>query len=82
MSFCVWQQFGVIKDNTDLKVEQYYGDKGVDQWDLASWNKEVRENDVSVLFPLSAYNICGSPKCLAFPGLPNWQAWCLCSTWE
>lgn len=45
------QQFGVIKDNTDLEVEQYYGDKGVDQWDLASWNKEVRENDVMVMTP-------------------------------
>lgn len=44
---CTWQQFEVIKAQTDLKVEQYYGDKGVDEWDLTCWNREVEEHDVS-----------------------------------
>ncbi|KAL5698311.1 helicase protein [Ranunculus cassubicifolius] len=45
------QQFEVIKAQTDLNVEQYYGDKGVDEWDLTTWNKEVEEHDVMVMTP-------------------------------
>ncbi|KAL5711683.1 hypothetical protein ACHQM5_013941 [Ranunculus cassubicifolius] len=44
------QQFEVIKAQTDLNVQQYYGDKGVDEWDLTTWNKEVEEHDVSAYF--------------------------------
>lgn len=41
------QQFEVIKFQTELKVEEYYGDKGVDQWDSKTWEKEIAEHDVS-----------------------------------
>lgn len=44
---CASQQFEVIKANTELQVEEYYGAKGVDDWNAKSWEKEVNENDVS-----------------------------------
>ncbi|OIW14956.1 hypothetical protein TanjilG_30675 [Lupinus angustifolius] len=44
-------QFKHIKDLTGFKVEEYYGAKGVDTWDLKIWEKEISENDVLVMTP-------------------------------
>lgn len=41
------QQFEVIRFHTHLKVEKYYGAKGVDDWNAECWEKEVNEHDVS-----------------------------------
>jgi endoribonuclease Dicer len=35
----VTQQCEVIKTYTDFEVENYYGDKGVDQWTAPRWQK-------------------------------------------
>lgn len=40
------QQFKNIKHLTDFQVEEYYGAKGVDSWDLKTWEKEISNNDV------------------------------------
>ncbi|KAM4077934.1 hypothetical protein ACJW30_12G177800 [Castanea mollissima] len=47
----ILQQFGVIKNYTDFEVEEYYGDKGVDEWNLMRWEKEINERDVLVMTP-------------------------------
>ncbi|XP_074345959.1 endoribonuclease Dicer homolog 3a-like isoform X1 [Apium graveolens] len=47
----VHQQYEVIKDNTELVVDEYYGAKGVDFWDAGSWEKEINRNDVMVMTP-------------------------------
>ncbi|KAF1865258.1 hypothetical protein Lal_00004632 [Lupinus albus] len=44
-------QFKHIKDLTGFKVEEYYGAKGVDTWDLKIWEKEISDNDVLVMTP-------------------------------
>lgn len=49
-SFCILQQYQVIKDNTNLEVDEYYGAKGVDFWDAGTWEKEINQNDVSCFF--------------------------------
>ncbi|XP_027190700.1 endoribonuclease Dicer homolog 3a isoform X2 [Cicer arietinum] len=45
------QQYKNIKHNTDFQVEEYYGAKGVDTWNLKSWQKEIKANDVLVMTP-------------------------------
>ncbi|KAK8597626.1 hypothetical protein V6N13_095026 [Hibiscus sabdariffa] len=45
------QQFEYIKEHTSLEVEQYYGAKGVDEWTLDCWEKEVKDHDVLVMTP-------------------------------
>lgn len=42
-----FQIFEVIKIHTGFEVEQYYGAKGVDEWNKKRWEKEVEEHDVS-----------------------------------
>ncbi|KAF7134712.1 hypothetical protein RHSIM_Rhsim08G0003600 [Rhododendron simsii] len=44
-------QFEVIRFHTHLKVEKYYGAKGVDDWNAECWEKEVNEHDVLVMTP-------------------------------
>ncbi|KAI9112330.1 hypothetical protein K1719_016853 [Acacia pycnantha] len=44
-------QFGVIKDYTDLAVEEFHGDKGIDDWDFNCWEKKIEEQDVMVMTP-------------------------------
>ncbi|KAK9273139.1 hypothetical protein L1049_017946 [Liquidambar formosana] len=44
-------QFELIKIHTNFGVEQYYGAKGVDEWNAKSWEKEVNEHDVLVMTP-------------------------------
>lgn len=41
------QQYEVIQNHTHLAVEEYYGAKGVDEWNAESWKKETDDNDVS-----------------------------------
>ncbi|KAH1033291.1 hypothetical protein J1N35_045465 [Gossypium stocksii] len=45
------QQFDYIKFHTSLDVEQYYGDKGVNEWNSECWEKEIKEHDVLVMTP-------------------------------
>uniref|UniRef100_A0A7N0U744 Uncharacterized protein n=1 Tax=Kalanchoe fedtschenkoi TaxID=63787 RepID=A0A7N0U744_KALFE len=45
------QQFEVIKSHTELKVGDYYGAKGVDDWSMECWEKEISEHDVLVMTP-------------------------------
>ncbi|MED6203666.1 helicase [Stylosanthes scabra] len=45
------QQYKNIKDLTDFQVQEYYGAKGVDAWDLNVWEKEISENEVMVMTP-------------------------------
>ncbi|PIA43114.1 hypothetical protein AQUCO_02000511v1 [Aquilegia coerulea] len=45
------QQYEVIEFHTNLKVKQYFGALGVDEWDLKGWNKQVQEQDVMVMTP-------------------------------
>ncbi|GMJ15749.1 dicer-like 3, DICER-LIKE 3 [Hibiscus trionum] len=45
------QQFEYIKVHTSLEVEQYYGAKGVNEWNSDCWEKEIKEHDVLVMTP-------------------------------
>ncbi|OWM84088.1 hypothetical protein CDL15_Pgr009335 [Punica granatum] len=45
------QQFAVIRDYTNLRVGEYFGAKGIDEWNAASWKKEFNEHDVLVMTP-------------------------------
>ncbi|KAK7363560.1 hypothetical protein VNO77_05706 [Canavalia gladiata] len=45
------QQFKNVKYLTDFQVEEYYGAKGVDTWNLKTWEKEISSNDVLVMTP-------------------------------
>ncbi|KAA8546198.1 hypothetical protein F0562_003063 [Nyssa sinensis] len=47
----VHQQFEVMKIHTNLEVEEYYGAKGVDDWNAKCWEKEINEHDVLVMTP-------------------------------
>ncbi|GLT85624.1 hypothetical protein SLE2022_038100 [Rubroshorea leprosula] len=47
----VHQQFDYIKLHTNLEVEQYFGARGIDGWNLSCWEKEIREHDVMVMTP-------------------------------
>ncbi|XP_047327268.1 endoribonuclease Dicer homolog 3a-like [Impatiens glandulifera] len=47
----VHQQFEVVKTHTSLRVDEYYGLKGVDDWNSQHWEKEVNANDVFVMTP-------------------------------
>ncbi|WCJ29281.1 dicer-like 3 [Euphorbia peplus] len=47
----VKQQCQVIKAHTDFDVEEYYGSKGVDDWTLQIWEKEIAQRDVFVMTP-------------------------------
>lgn len=40
-----------IKSHTKLEVEEYYGAKGVDDWNVETWQKEINEHDVLVMTP-------------------------------
>nr|TKR65749.1 endoribonuclease Dicer-like 3-like isoform X2 [Populus alba] len=45
------QQYEVIKSQTNFRVGEYYGAKGIDEWSLKSWEKEIDEHDVLVMTP-------------------------------
>ncbi|KAH0698362.1 hypothetical protein KY285_015597 [Solanum tuberosum] len=47
----VHQQYEVIQHHTHLAVQEYYGAKGVDEWNAESWKKETDDNDVLVMTP-------------------------------
>ncbi|KAK4365008.1 hypothetical protein RND71_016366 [Anisodus tanguticus] len=47
----VHQQYEVIQHHTYLAVQEYYGAKGVDEWNAESWKKEIDDNDVLVMTP-------------------------------
>ncbi|MCL7031503.1 hypothetical protein MKW94_015389 [Papaver nudicaule] len=45
------QQAEVIRINTSFKVEEYYGAKGVDNWNAELWENERKTNEVMVMTP-------------------------------
>ncbi|CAN6449984.1 unnamed protein product [Victoria cruziana] len=47
----VQQQCSVIKNQTDLHIDEYYGAKNIDGWDLRCWQKETGEKEVMVMTP-------------------------------
>ncbi|TKY74841.1 Endoribonuclease Dicer-like 3a [Spatholobus suberectus] len=51
------EQFKNIKDLTDFQVEEYYGAKGVDTWNLKTWEKAISNNDVLVMTPQILLNV-------------------------
>lgn len=51
------QQTEVIKKHTPLRVKGYYGQLGVDAWDLNVWVTEFKEHDVLVMTAQIYYNV-------------------------
>ncbi|PIN18423.1 Ribonuclease III [Handroanthus impetiginosus] len=47
----VHQQYKEIKSHTELDVEEYYGARGVDDWNAETWEKEINGHDVLVMTP-------------------------------
>ncbi|KAL3633443.1 Dicer dimerization domain [Castilleja foliolosa] len=47
----VHQQYKEIKTQTELRVDEYYGARGVDEWDGKTWEKETNEHDVLIMTP-------------------------------
>ncbi|KAI3750881.1 hypothetical protein L2E82_21772 [Cichorium intybus] len=47
----VKQQAENVRKLVDLKVEEYWGEKGVDFWNAADWKKEQDENQLMVMTP-------------------------------
>jgi len=45
------QQAGVIEAHTDLRVAQFYGEKGVDFWDADTWREKIDGAEVLVMTP-------------------------------
>ncbi|KAK1269817.1 hypothetical protein QJS04_geneDACA022123 [Acorus gramineus] len=45
------QQFEVIRTHTGFNVAEYYGSKGVDEWNAKCWQKELDTQDVMVMTP-------------------------------
>nr|GLL32084.1 endoribonuclease Dicer homolog 3 [Ipomoea trifida] len=41
----VHQQYEAIKCHTKLQVQEFYGAKGIDDWDGKTWEKEVNDHD-------------------------------------
>ncbi|KAB1225575.1 hypothetical protein CJ030_MR1G020790 [Morella rubra] len=51
LSGTLHMQFEYIRLHTNLEVGEYYGAKGVDEWSLNSWEKEIIGHDVLVMTP-------------------------------
>ncbi|GAV80701.1 Helicase_C domain-containing protein/Ribonuclease_3 domain-containing protein/PAZ domain-containing protein/dsRNA_bind domain-containing protein/ResIII domain-containing protein [Cephalotus follicularis] len=47
----VHQQYEVIKIHTNFEVGEYYGAKGIDEWTLKNWEKEINDHEVLVMTP-------------------------------
>ncbi|XP_030538472.1 endoribonuclease Dicer homolog 3-like isoform X2 [Rhodamnia argentea] len=47
----VIQQCEFIRSLTGLQVGEYYGAKGIDKWNVKTWEKEISEHDVLVMTP-------------------------------
>ncbi|PWA72681.1 dicer-like 2 [Artemisia annua] len=47
----VKQQAEAVREHLDLKVEEYWGEKGVDYWKATAWKKEQYENQLLVMTP-------------------------------
>ncbi|CAK7352744.1 unnamed protein product [Dovyalis caffra] len=58
-------QYEVIKSQTSFRVGEYYGSKGIDEWSLTTWEKEIDEHDVSLVLNSSiGYDTSDSLGCL------------------
>lgn len=53
----VHQQTEVLRKHTPLRVQGYYGQMGVDAWDLDVWSKEFNKHDVLVMTAQIYYNV-------------------------
>ncbi|KZV28338.1 endoribonuclease Dicer3a [Dorcoceras hygrometricum] len=47
----VHQHCKEIRSHTKLRAEEYWGNKGVDDWSLEIWQKEINDHDVLVMTP-------------------------------
>ncbi|KAG0464031.1 hypothetical protein HPP92_020100 [Vanilla planifolia] len=47
----VKQQADVLELHTDLKVGQFWGEMGVDFWDMDTWNEKLKQFEVFVMTP-------------------------------
>ncbi|KAJ0644742.1 putative ribonuclease III [Helianthus annuus] len=47
----VKQQAEYVRRHLDLKVEEYWGEKGVDFWNAADWKKQRDQNQLLVMTP-------------------------------
>ncbi|XP_051119547.1 endoribonuclease Dicer homolog 3 isoform X2 [Andrographis paniculata] len=47
----VHKQHKEIKSHTNLRVEAYFGARGVDGWDADAWAKEINDHDVLIMTP-------------------------------
>ncbi|KAI4379952.1 hypothetical protein MLD38_006189 [Melastoma candidum] len=45
------QQYDEVKLLTDFQVGEYYGAKGIDEWNPSHWEKEIDEHNVLVMTP-------------------------------
>lgn len=45
------QQYKFISNHTGLQVGEYCGAKGIDEWNVKIWEKEISEHDVLVMTP-------------------------------
>ncbi|XP_022635484.1 endoribonuclease Dicer homolog 2 isoform X2 [Vigna radiata var. radiata] len=52
----VSQQAEAVKMHTDLKVGVYWGEKGVDFWDAATWKQEMDKHEVLIMTPVILLN--------------------------
>ena len=43
------QQAAVLRQQTPLRIGQYYGNMGTDDWKLPDWQKQLDQNDVLVM---------------------------------
>jgi len=53
----VHQQTEVLRKHTQLRVQGYYGQMGVDAWDLDVWSNEFEKHDVLVMTAQIYYNV-------------------------
>nr|XP_043618423.1 endoribonuclease Dicer homolog 2-like [Erigeron canadensis] len=47
----VKQQAEAVRKHLDFKVEEYWGEKGVDYWNATDWKKQRDENQLMVMTP-------------------------------
>ncbi|KAF3783235.1 Endoribonuclease Dicer-like protein 3a [Nymphaea thermarum] len=61
----VHQQCSVIKTQADLRAEEYYGAKGMDDWDFRCWQKEACEKEVLSfhVFKLGSEGVSSAEDC-------------------
>ncbi|KAI8025308.1 Homeobox-leucine zipper protein ATHB-15 [Camellia lanceoleosa] len=63
-----------MKVHTNLQVEEYYGAKGVDEWNAKSWEKEINDHD-SLKTYLGDEKLKNVPPAILLRFLREHRAW-------